>query len=84
MTQRPAQGIRVTRWRPGPAFIADAFGVVARARGKSEGARETSLSRQSLCKSLSTKGNPELATILKVVSALGLTLAARPAAPPLR
>jgi probable addiction module antidote protein len=42
-------------------------------------ARETGLGRESLYKALSPYGNPEFATILKVVSALGLRLHAAPA-----
>ena len=52
--------------------IARALGDIARARGMSRVARETGLSRESLYKSLSEDGNPSLATVLKVVKALGL------------
>jgi probable addiction module antidote protein len=61
-----------------PAFIADALGVVARARGMSEVAREAGVSRESLYRALSADGNPEFATILRVVRALGLQLSAIP------
>jgi probable addiction module antidote protein len=61
-----------------PAFIADALGVVARARGMSEVAREAGVSRESLYRALSTDGNPEFATVLRVVRALGLRLSATP------
>ena len=54
------------------AFIASALGTIARARGMSQLARDTGLGRESLYKALSTTGNPEFATILKVVRALGL------------
>jgi probable addiction module antidote protein len=54
--------------------IADALGVVARARGMSQISEETGLTRQSLYKSLSSDGNPEFATVLKVIRALGLRL----------
>ncbi len=37
-------------------------------------ARDAGLGRESLYKSLSSSGNPELATILKVITALGLEL----------
>jgi probable addiction module antidote protein len=37
-------------------------------------ARHTGLSRESLYKSLSATGNPELGTILKVMKALGMKL----------
>lgn len=61
------------------AFIADALGVVARARGMSEVAREAGISRESLYRALSTDGNPEFATVLRVVRALGLQLSVTPA-----
>lgn len=60
------------------AFIADALGVVARARGMKQIAQDAGLSRESLYRALSGKGNPELSTVLKVVAALGLRLSARP------
>jgi hypothetical protein len=37
-------------------------------------ARETGLGRESLYKALSPEGNPEFATVLKVIRALGLRL----------
>jgi probable addiction module antidote protein len=40
-------------------------------------ARETELGRESLYKALSPEGNPELATILKVVRSLGMSLHAK-------
>jgi len=54
--------------------IADALGVVARARGMSQLAEETGLSRQALYKALNSDGNPEFATVLKVIRALGYRL----------
>jgi probable addiction module antidote protein len=60
------------------AFIADALGVVARAKGMSAVARETKLSREGLYKTLSAEGNPELDTLLKVFGALDLQLTATP------
>lgn len=61
-----------------PAFVADALGVVARARGMSEVARDAGVSRESLYRALSTDGNPEFGTVLRVVRALGLRLSAVP------
>lgn len=63
-----------------PAFIASALGTVARAHGMTDIAKATGLGRESLYKALSADGNPELATILKVVSALGLRLSVESAA----
>jgi probable addiction module antidote protein len=61
-----------------PAFIAQALGVIARARGMSQLARDTGLARENLYKALSADGNPEFGTILKVIKALGLKLHAQP------
>ncbi len=61
-----------------PAFITDALGVIARAKGMTEVARKTSLSRESLYRALSPDGNPEFATVLRVLQALGLQLTAPP------
>ena len=61
--------------------ITDALGVVARARGMSQLAEETGLTRQALYKALSGDGNPEFATVLKVMRALGLRLHPGPASP---
>jgi probable addiction module antidote protein len=57
-----------------PALVAAALGDIARAKGMSQVAREAGLGRESLYKALSPSGNPEFATIMKVVSALGLRL----------
>lgn len=57
-----------------PALIAAALGDIARARGMTQIAKETGLSRESLYRALSGEGNPEFSTIVKVVKALGLTL----------
>jgi probable addiction module antidote protein len=59
--------------------IADALGVVARARGMSQLAEDTGLTRQALYKALSSDGNPEFATVLKVIRAFGLRLHPEPA-----
>ncbi len=60
-------------------LVAAALGDIARAKGMSQVAREAGLGRESLYKALSPEGNPEFATILKVVAALGLQLHAAPA-----
>ena len=62
-----------------PTLIAAALGDIARAKGMTQVAREAGLGRESLYKALSPTGNPEFATILKVVAALGLQLRAAPA-----
>lgn len=57
-----------------PALVAHALGVVSRAKGMSAVAAKSGLGRESLYKALSSEGNPELATFLKVIKALGLKL----------
>jgi probable addiction module antidote protein len=56
------------------AYIAAALGDIARARGMAQLAKDTGISREGLYKALSPDGNPSLATVLKVVKALGLKL----------
>jgi len=62
-------------------FVRDALGIVARARGMAGVAKSAGLSRESLYKALGESGNPEFATVMRVVRAMGLTLSARSAAP---
>ena len=57
-------------------LILATLGDIARARRMALVAQETGLGRESLYKSLSSDGNPEFATVLKVVRALGLRLQA--------
>ena len=61
------------------AFIAKALGDIARARGMTQVARDSGLSRESLYKALSGERSPDFDTILKVVNALGLRLHAEAA-----
>ena len=56
--------------------IAAALGDVARARGMTNVAAKAGLGRESLYKALSLNGNPEFATVLKFMRALGLRLSA--------
>jgi probable addiction module antidote protein len=60
-------------------FVRDALGIVARARGMGEIAKNAGLNRESLYKALGAAGNPEFSTIIRIVRAMGLTLSARPA-----
>ncbi len=59
--------------------IRDALAVVARARGLADVAREAKLSRTSLYKALGGNGNPEFATVVRVLASLGIRLTAIPA-----
>jgi probable addiction module antidote protein len=58
------------------SLIRNALGTIARARGMSQLARDTGLAREGLYKALSPDGNPEFATVMKVIKALGLKLSA--------
>jgi probable addiction module antidote protein len=60
-------------------FVRDALGLVARARGMGQIAKNAGLNRESLYKALGETGNPEFSTVMRIVRALGLTLSARPA-----
>ena len=62
-----------------PAFITHALGVVARAKGMTDLAKKSGLTRESLYKALSAEGNPEFATVLRVLKALDLRFAVRAA-----
>jgi probable addiction module antidote protein len=64
-----------------PALVVAALGDIARARGMTQLAREAGVGRESLYKALSATGNPEFATVLKVVRALGLRLHLQPLQP---
>ena len=55
-----------------PSLIAAALGDIAKAKGMTQIASQTGLGRESLYKALSSEGNPEFATVLKVMNALGM------------
>ncbi len=57
-----------------PALFAKALGAVARAKGMADIAEQSGLGRTSLYKALSEGGNPEFATVMKVMKALGLRM----------
>jgi probable addiction module antidote protein len=58
-------------------YVANAFGVIARARGMTDVAREAGVTREALYTALSEEGDPRLTTVLGVARALGVTLSAR-------
>jgi probable addiction module antidote protein len=64
-----------------PGFIAASIGNVAKAKGMSQIARETGLSRENLYRALGDGGNPELSTMTKVIRALGMRIQITPATP---
>ena len=55
-----------------PAVLSTALGDIARAKGMTQLARETGISRDGLYKALSPTGNPSFATVQKVINALGM------------
>jgi len=55
-----------------------ALGHVAKARGMAQLAKDAGVGRESLYKALSPSGNPEWATVLRVLDALGFKLRAVP------
>jgi probable addiction module antidote protein len=61
-------------------YVAHALGVVARAKGMTQIAKQTGLSREQLYRSFSETGNPTLRTTLAVMKALGIELTARTSA----
>ncbi len=60
------------------SFVARAIGIAARARGMTDVARETGMSRENLYRSLSGESRPEFETIIRVLGALGVQLEAKP------
>ena len=61
-----------------PALLATALGDIARARGMSEIAKASGLTREALYKALRPDAQPRFGTISRVCVALGVRLAARP------
>lgn len=61
-----------------PTELAVALGNIARARGMSQLARDTGLSRESLYKSLSGERVPSSDTLFKVIHAMGFKLTVQP------
>lgn len=57
-----------------PELITHALGVIARAKGMAQLARDTGLGRESLYKALSPGAKPRFETVYKVIRALGIRL----------
>ena len=62
-----------------PALITHALGVVARAKGMTQLARDAGVTREGLYKALTPDGDPKLSTFLAVLKALGMKVSARAA-----
>lgn len=61
-----------------PAALANALGTIARARGMSEIAKSSGITREALYKALRPNASPRFETISKVCAALGVRLVAQP------
>jgi probable addiction module antidote protein len=57
-----------------PRSVVNVLGTMAKAKGMSQVAKDAGLARESLYRSLSTDGNPEFATVLRVLASVGLQL----------
>lgn len=64
-----------------PRMVQRAVGAVAKARGMSALTRDSGITRESLHRALADTGNPDFATIVKVVRALGLRITVVPLKP---
>jgi probable addiction module antidote protein len=60
------------------AELTHALGVIARARGMTEIARASGLTREALYKALRPSSQPRFETIVRVCNALGVKLVAQP------
>jgi len=59
-----------------PAMLPVALGTVARAKGMTELARETGISRKGLYKALAEDGDPKFSTVMAVMKHFGLRIRA--------
>ena len=64
---------------PNPDVFLTAVRDVARARGMTQLAKDSGLSRESLYKALTPGAKPRYDTVLKLLTALGVKLSATPA-----
>ena len=62
-----------------PEFLTVALGDVAKAEGMSKIARKANVTRENLYRAFSPDGNPTMATVMRVLDALGLTIRVSPA-----
>jgi probable addiction module antidote protein len=61
-----------------PALLAAALGDIARARGMTEIAKASGITREALYKALRADAQPRFKTVAKVCRALGVRLVAQP------
>ena len=75
-----AQYLSIVLEENDPAELAHALGTIARARGMTEVARASGLTREALYKALRPTSQPRFDTIMKVINSLGLKIRVQPAA----
>ena len=76
--QAIAEYLTVVLEEEDPAALADALGTIARARGMSDIARASGITREALYKALRPNASPRFETISRVCAALGVRLVAQP------
>ncbi len=64
-----------------PAELAHALGVIAKARGMTQIAKDAGITREALYKALRPNSSPRFDTINRVCHALGVKLVAQPITP---
>ena len=76
--QAIAEYLTVVLEEDDPAALADALGTIARARGMTEIAKASGITREALYKALRPNASPRFETVSKVCAALGVRLVAQP------
>jgi len=76
--QAVAEYLTVVLEENNPAALADALGTIARARGMTDIAKASGITREALYKALRPDASPRFETISKVCAALGVRLVAQP------
>jgi probable addiction module antidote protein len=79
--QAIAEYITIVLEENDPAALAEALGSVARARGMTDIAKASGLTREALYKALRPNAQPRFETVSKVCAALGVRLVAQPMHP---
>ncbi|CAK0775726.1 putative addiction module antidote protein [Gammaproteobacteria bacterium] len=77
--QAIAEYLNVVLEENDPAALADALGTIARARGMSEIAKASGITREALYKALRPGAQPRFDTVSRVCAALGVKLVAQAA-----
>ena len=62
-----------------PDFLTVALGDVAKAEGMTKVARKAKVTRENLYRAFAPGGNPTMATVMRVLDALGLRISVSPA-----